>query len=139
MNVYFDSSAVFKLLVYERGSEVAVAVWEEATERVASRLVEVEVISALARAHRGGRIQGHDHVLARSGASSVIEELDLVEIDEPVIGTAVELSGELALRAYDAVHLSAALQVQDAVLATWDSALVRAARRLGMPVATSSR
>ncbi|MCY4493642.1 MAG: type II toxin-antitoxin system VapC family toxin [Acidimicrobiaceae bacterium] len=50
--VYFDSSALVKLLVEESGSDVAAALWDGCDAAVSSRLSYLEVCAALAAAGR---------------------------------------------------------------------------------------
>ncbi|HEX9530460.1 MAG TPA: PIN domain-containing protein, partial [Acidimicrobiales bacterium] len=50
--VYFDSSALVKLLVEEAGSELAAEIWDGCDAAIASRLAYPEVRAALAAANR---------------------------------------------------------------------------------------
>jgi uncharacterized protein len=67
---------------------------------------------------------------------SLQSELLLVGIDAPLAREAGELAEELALRAYDAVHLASALALGDATtLISWDRELRLAAAERGCAVA----
>lgn len=60
-----------------------------------------------------------------------------MDVDERLARTAGELAERLALRAYDAVHLAAALDIAeiDILMVTWDQDLAAAARAAGLSVA----
>jgi predicted nucleic acid-binding protein len=68
---------------------------------------------------------------------SLIEEIDLVEVDDALARRAGELAEVRQLRAYDAVHLAAADRVRDpnVVVIAGDSALLDAAAAEGMTIA----
>ena len=54
--VYFDSSAVIKLMILEKGNKQAMALWDSANKVVSSDLTYPEVRAALAAAKRNRRI-----------------------------------------------------------------------------------
>ena len=64
--VYFDASALVKLLVEEPGSELASALWDGCIISTASRLAFPEVCTALAALGRSGAIT--DQGLATANA-----------------------------------------------------------------------
>ena len=62
--VYFDTSALVKLIFDEPGSELAVELWDRAYILVSSQLIYPEARAALAAAARGCRIGESTHVSA---------------------------------------------------------------------------
>ena len=58
--VYFDSSALVKLVVEEDGSDVAAELWDGCDAALASRLAYPEVRAALAAACRNHDLSEHD-------------------------------------------------------------------------------
>lgn len=126
-----------KLVVREEGSDVASLLAEEATEIVSASLLYVEARAALARAVREGRLRGRQRTTARSELERVWDEVIAIDLGLELIrrsGEAAELAG---LRAGDAIHLAAALSLEEPelLLATWDQNLARAARESGFVVA----
>jgi uncharacterized protein len=101
---------------------------------VSSQLVYPEARAALAAAARGGRIGDSMHGSAMAALEDLYAQLRVVAIDERLARHAGDLAAQHALRGYDAVHLSCALQVhgEDIILATWDNALNAAARATGL-------
>jgi predicted nucleic acid-binding protein len=135
--VYFDTSALVPLLVEEPGSAVAARLWDEADRVATSRLAYPEARAALAQAHRMGRMGAAALRRAVTELDGLLDGVDIVEPVAPLVRRAGELAEAQALRAYDAVHLSAAesLNDPDLVLAAGDKHLLRAARDLHLAVA----
>ena len=134
MIVYFDTSALIPLLVEEPGSALAARLWDEADRVTSSRLAYAEARAALAQAQRAGRLDVPGLRAAAEGLETLVDGLDLVEVSTAVVWRAGELAERLALRGYDAVHLSSAeaLADPDLVLASGDRALLRAAGERGL-------
>ncbi len=137
MIAYFDTSAVVPLLIVESGSARAASLWDSADRVVSVRLVYPETRAALAQAERLGRITARNLRNAVASFDSVFEELDLVEIDDPLARRAGELAEAHRLRGYHAVHLAAADRIRDpnVVVIAGDAALLGAATAEGMTVA----
>ena len=140
MIVYFDTSALLPLLVEEPGSRVAVRLWEEADHVLSVRLLYAEARAALAQAERIGRIESHELGALVEEFETVYAQLDQLELDDALVRRAGALAQEHGLRGYDAVHLAGAERVNgtDVVLAAGDTALLDAARNLGISVARTS-
>jgi predicted nucleic acid-binding protein len=137
LTVYFDSSALVKLLLRERGCDLVERLWEGATWRVVNRLAYPEVRAGLAAAGRAERVKSElleglvEDLHGIHRASHVIEPGELLSIE------AGELADEYGLRGYDAVHLASALAIDAprVVVATWDRELAAAASSCGCAVA----
>lgn len=140
MNVYFETSAFFKLVVDEEGSTEAVELWEAAHRVVASRLMYPEARTALAAAARAGRVTSSELRLVRSRLESRWNQVEIIEIDDEIARSSGDLAEAHALRGYDSVHLASAVALADetSVLATWDLDLRKAALDAGLQVAPPS-
>lgn len=135
--VYFDSSALVKLLVEEAGSDLAAEIWDGCDAAISSRLAYPEVCAALAAS-------GRNHDLDKDGlaaAGQVWEEYWAatrpVELTAAVERHAGQLTRLHSLRGADAVHLASALAVGDSelVVAVWDQRLHAGARAAHLRVA----
>jgi uncharacterized protein len=135
--VYFDSSALVKLVVDETGSDLAAELWDGCDAAVAGRLAYSEVRAALA-----GSVRNHD--LDDAGldeAERTWEEywfaVRPVELTEAVERQSGVLARRHALRGADAVHLASALALGDTdlIMAVWDGRLHAGARAAGLRVA----
>lgn len=139
MNVYFETSAFFKLVVDEEGSAEAVELWEAAHRVIASRLMYPEARAALAAAARVGRVTSAELRLVRSRLESRWNQVEIIEIDDEIARASGDLAEAHALRGYDSVHLASAVALADetSILATWDLELRGAALDAGLQVAPS--
>jgi hypothetical protein len=134
---YFDTSAFVKLLVEEPGADEASAIWNRARLTVSTRLLYPEARAAVAAAIRAGRTGPRGSDTLREELEGFWRDMSRVEVTPAVATRAGDLAEEHALRGYDAVHLSSALEIDaaDTVLVTSDSRLARAARTLGLTTA----
>jgi predicted nucleic acid-binding protein len=134
---YFDTSAIVPILIEEDGSAAAGAIWDQADRLVSVRLARVEARAALAQAGRLGRISAEQLDASKQDLDRLVDQLDLVDIDDHLVERAADLAEEQALRAYDAVHLAAALRLldDDLILVAGDRALLGAAHAIGIAVA----
>ena len=138
--VYFDSSALVKLVLDETGSDVAAAVWNACDAALSSRLAYPEVCAALAAASR-------NHDLTESEVSAAAREWEIfwssvrpVELSADVERAAGELAVLHRLRGADAVHLASAMALgsQEVTVAVWDKRLHAGAAAAGLPVAPAT-
>lgn len=138
--IYFDSSALVKLVVDEDGSDVAAALWNACDAALSSRLAHPEVCAALAAA-------GRNHVLTESEASAAASDWERfwasmrpVELSAEVERAAGSLAATHRLRGADAVHLASALALgsTDLIVAVWDKRLHAGAVAVGLAVAPAT-
>lgn len=135
--VYFDSSALVKLLVEETGSEVAAQLWDGCDAAVASRLAYPEVRAALAAAGRNHDLDEADLAAAELAWTEYWSATRPVELTHPVEQHAGQLAAEYTLRGADAVHLASALALGDPelIVAAWDRRLRDGVSAAGLAVA----
>lgn len=136
MIVYFDSSALVKLLVTEDGSDLASFLWDECDAAVMSRLGYVEVCAALAAALRAHRLDEADYDRAKTLWMSYSGSIQWVELSSQISRHAAALVDLRPLKGADAVHLASglALGADDTLFAAWDQRLWAAARDEGLHV-----
>ena len=132
MILYLDTSALVKLYIEESGSSAVAAVVEAATAVATARISYAEARAAFARHARAGGLGAE----LRRVVSQLDEEwgqYSIVEVTDTVVRRAGTLAERHKLRAYDAVQLSAVLDLRLAGGAveflSFDSRLNQAARR----------
>ena len=129
--LYTDSSAVVKLIVEEPESA---ALREYALHRqlVASELVLAEVPRAIQRLAATTRVPRRRFA---QGLEAVLGALVLLPLQREVLRRAGTFDAPF-LRALDAIHLAAALDVADAIdgFVSYDERQIEAARVAGLPV-----
>lgn len=123
--VYFDASALVKLVVEEHGTDVASTIWDGCDAAVSSRLAYPEVRAALAAARRNADLTERELRSAEATWEQFWAAMRPVELTPRVERDAGQLAKKRALRGADAVHLASALAVDspDLVFAVWDRRL----------------
>ncbi len=137
MIAYFDTSAVIPLLIDEAGSEAAGDAWDRALRLVSVRLVRVEARAGLAQAARSNRLSASQLRTSVRDLEDLLTQMDFVDVDDELVRPAADLAESLALRAYDAIHLAAAVAVasEELVVVAGDRALLSAAKAAGLATA----
>ncbi|HTU78529.1 MAG TPA: type II toxin-antitoxin system VapC family toxin [Solirubrobacteraceae bacterium] len=137
--LYFDTSALVKLIVAEEGSSVADELWTSQNPAASSILSYPEGRAALGMALRAGRLAPAAHKSALAEFESIQGKLSRIAVDVQLARDAGELAERFALRGYDAVHLASALSADGPVtLVTWDAALRSAAEQNGLAIAPAN-
>lgn len=137
MTVYFETSAIVKLVMIEEGSDRADALWDASDLLVTSRISYAEARAALAAGRRSGRLTRKGMADAKSALDGRFEEFDHVEVTPHLVRAAGDMAEEHSLRAYDAIHLASALSLEapELTLVTWDGDLAIACKRVGFDLA----
>jgi predicted nucleic acid-binding protein len=138
--VYFDSSALVKLVVEEPGSPLAAELWDASDAALASRLAYPEVRAALAAATRNHQLGPAELRQAELAWDEFWAATRKVELTVEVEQRAGQLARSHALRGADAVHLASALAIGegDMVVAVWDRRLAAGVLAAGLQVAPAS-
>lgn len=139
MNVYLDASALVKRYVAEQGSEDVAALIAASSFLVTNIITRVEVAAALQRAVRMRLLGLADANQSLTRFRADWERLLRLPVSEITVELADALAVKYDLRAYDAVHLAAALSWQETLrrtvtMATYDRELWQAAARSGLDV-----
>ena len=141
--VYFDSSALVKLVVEEAGTDIASELWDGCDAALSSRLAYPEVRAALAASARRSELTERDLLVAEATWEDFWAAIRPVELTPSVERHAGRLAAKWALRGADAVHLASALALDspNLVVAVWDRRLRTGAvaEHLGVAPATLDR
>jgi uncharacterized protein len=135
MIAYVDSSVLLRLAL---GQPNALAEWRQIDRGVSSALISTESLRTLDRVRLRAALPDSELAIRRATILSLIDSLELVEIDAVVLDRAAQpMPTELGT--LDAIHLASALLWKDAtgidpVMVTHDSALGLAAQAHGMRV-----
>lgn len=109
---FFDSSALVKRYAQETGTAWVQTLAAQHYSFLA-RVTEVEVIAAIERRKRGRTLTSSDAAAATASfRAHLATDYAMVDISRPLIKAAADLAEMHGLRAYDAVQLAAALQVE---------------------------
>lgn len=136
---YFDTSALVKRYVRERGSAQVGSLLRR-HDVLSSAITPVEVFSALWRRKRSGDLSQEDFSALLSRVQSDRLRWELVEVGGTVLSRAEEIvQGTVPVRALDAVHVASLLAFQAASsiqisIVTGDARQRDAANYLGLGV-----
>ena len=124
---YLDSSAIVKLLLDEPGSAALRAWLPRQWRHVSSALVRTEVTRAVRRSSTD----------ALDRVTPILARIALIAVDDSLLARAGTMEPP-ELRSLDAIHLAAALSLEDdlGALVTYDHRMVDAARAAGIPLVT---
>ena len=146
--LYFDASVVVKYYVTEPGSNWVRRLVDELNHEkrpvhtlATVILTRVEVPAAIAIIYRVGRISKRTRDIAyRDFLNTFIHRYQILGVDPELMAWAGDLTQRHPLKALDAIHLAAALRLQEALrpyrktltFVTGDGTLLAAARAEGL-------
>ena len=134
MNAFFDSSALAKRYIEEKGSDQVQAILSSASSLAVSMICVPEIISALCRRRRERKLSTEEHRNANGSLLSDIDDATVIGITEEVIARAVALLEQFPLRRADALHVACASEWSTEVFVSADDRQCRAARAHGLRV-----
>ena len=132
MKVFLDTSAFAKRYVVEKGSSAVMALCEQADVLVVSAICLPEFISALTRLLREKKLVQKEYEILKVGALSDLADVDICQITQPVLMSALTLLESNPLRAMDALHVACALNVGTEFFVSADRRQLKAAGKAGL-------
>ena len=123
--VYFDSSALVKLVLPEAESSALLKLLRKEVQPISSELATVEVIRAARRASPDSEVHHR--------ATAVMAAIHLVRVDSAILEEAASLEPE-SLRSLDTIHLASALSLAPDIeaMVVYDAGLAEAATKAGL-------
>lgn len=134
MRTVTDSSALARLYLSEPGADALDAVLAETAELGLCVLCLPEVVSALRRHRREGRIAQHGYRRAIEQLTADVRDAVTLQLTSAVIAAAVRLLEAGPLRASDALHAACAIEWQADLFVTGDRRQAAAAAQAGLMV-----
>lgn len=124
MRWYIDSSAIIKLIKFEKESAALVASLPR--KILSSNLARIEVLRSI--------IVFSIELLET--AYAVLAEIEMLAIDNAVLAATENLPPFITLRTLDSIHLASALTIKNEVegIITYDKEMIKAATKLGFKV-----
>ena len=134
MNVFFDSSALAKRYVEEKGSDQVQAILSSASALAVSVICIPEIVSALCRRRRERKVSIQEYQKAKASLLSDIDDAAVIGMTEEVIAQAVALLEQFPLRSADALHVASASEWSTDLFVSADDRQCAAARTHGLRV-----
>ena len=124
-----------RFLLRERaGHEAAAAAWLGARDVATVRITYAETRAALAGVRRNRALTARRYARLKAIWESMWPDIDMIDVDQPLVAHAAHLAERYPLRGYDAIQLAAARESGCDTLVSADNALSAAARRLRLRV-----
>ena len=120
MKIFFDSSALVKHYIQEKGSDEFNEIFRRSENMFVSIICLPEIFSALNRLKRTKLITGRQYDSIKKGVLEDFEGMTVCHLSIDVITQSIRLLENHLLRAMDALHLACSLQVQAEVFVTSD-------------------
>lgn len=134
MKVFFDTSALTKKYVLERGSERLIEVFSKSEKKVISIICFPEIVSVLSRLKREKTITDSQYHKLRAFIIDDLKNFYLCELNTPVIKRSVVLLESFALKTLDALQVACAIESQSEIFMSADHQQIKAARQAGLKV-----
>jgi predicted nucleic acid-binding protein len=134
LNVFFDSSALAKRYVEEKGSDQVQAILSSASALAVSVICIPEIVSALCSRRRERKVSTQEYRNAKASVLSDIDDATVIGITDEVIARAVALLEQFPLRSADALHVACASEWSTDLFVSADDRQCAAARAHGLRV-----
>ena len=131
--IYFDSSALVKRYIEEKGSDKVNSLLAGGSTAAVSRLAYPEILAAITRRHKAKEIEAGAFERMRKAFKTDWTNLIVVEFHREVFKFIDEVIAKHALKGSDTIHLASALWLKkttkaEVVFVASDRELVKAAK-----------
>jgi uncharacterized protein len=134
LNVFFDSSALAKRYIEEKGSDQVQTVLSSASALAVSVICIPAIVSALCRRRRERKVSTEAYRNAKASVLSDIDDATVIGITDEVIAQAVAFLEQFPLRSADALHVACASEWSTDLFVSADDRQCKAARARGLRV-----
>lgn len=134
MRVFLDSSALAKRYIAEPGSEAVRAICRDAEEIVLSAVCLPEMISALNRLRREGKMGEDVYLDLKTRIQDDLTEVELTGLTQEVLRSAITCLERSTIRTLDAIHVATAKEQACDVLVSADRRQCTTAGDMGLCV-----
>jgi uncharacterized protein len=132
MRVFLDSSAFAKRYLMESGSATVLEWCSKADELAIASIAVPEIVSALNRLLREGKLSALQYQEAKSNLMADIVDIAICDLDAQVVHQAIQCLEQSTLRGMDAIHVACAISVAADHFITADKQQNEAALRAGL-------
>lgn len=134
LNVFFDSSALAKRYIDEKGSDRVQVVLSSASALAVSVICVPEIVSALCRRRRERKLSAEEYRSAKAAMLADIDDATVLALTEEVIARALALLEQFPLRSADALHIACASEWSTDLFVSADDRQRQAAKACGLRV-----
>lgn len=132
MRMALDTSALIKRYVEEPGTPQVLALRAQADEVILSELCVPEIISALNRCRREGRLSDDAYDSIKQDLAGDLSQATIVPLTPNLVTCTIHVLETSTLLALDAIHVATAIESKCDLFATADIQQFMAAKHLGL-------
>lgn len=138
MKLFFDTSALIKNYVEERGSDKVEELLNQAENVCVSSILEIETPSVFKRLLLEKAVSLNDYEILKHEFETDYRFFTSVDLSGPVIERAKLVIEIHSLKSFDSIHLATALLLADEIdyFIACDEKLIKAASKEGLKVIT---
>ncbi len=136
MNLFFDTSALIKKYIDERGSDRVDQLLEKADEVYISSILELETISTFNRLLLEKAISASDYKVLKSEFETDLQFYKIVNLDESIILKAKNIIETYKLKSLDSIHLASAVSLSGSAdyFVVCDDKLIKSCSKEGLKI-----
>ena len=134
MKIFFDSSALSKRYIDEKGSDEVEKICKDADSICVSIICLPEIISALNRLRREKKVNKNQYSNIKNAIITDLEDADLYNLSPRVIQLSIQLLEKNSLRAMDSLHIGCAIVSGSDLFISSDEQQLLAAKKTGLKI-----
>ena len=134
MKVFFDSSALAKRYIDEKGSDKVEEICRKTDTLTVSIICLSEIISALNRLRREKILNKYQYKKIKSALIKDLETADLYNISSRVVQLSIYLLERYTLRAMDSFHIGCAIVAEVDLFVSSDQRQLAAAKKARLKI-----
>ena len=134
MKIFFDSSALAKRYIDEKGSDEVEKICVQTNVLSVSIICMPEIISALNRLRREKQLSKGQYEKVKESLIYDLRDADFYNLTPQVVNHSIQLLEKYALRAMDALHIACALVAQPDLFISSDQRQLFAAKKAGLEI-----
>lgn len=134
MRLFLDSSAMVKRYINEPGSDAVDALCSQAMEFGISVICLPEVISALCRLIREGKLVSSQYIMLKQELVADGEDAEIVNVTSGVISVATAVLERTSSRAMDAIQIASSIQWNADLFVSADLRQITSAEEFGLNI-----
>jgi len=134
LKLYFDSSALTKRYIREKGSDLVDSLFLEADSVVVNSICLPEIISALSRLRREKRLNVSQYNQCKRALIEDFASFEVCQLSPEVVRTSIHILELTDLRAMDALHVAAAVQTKVSRFVSSDARQIAAAKKFSLTI-----
>ena len=137
MKFYFDSSALTKRYIREKGSDLVDGFFLEADAVVISSICLPEIISALSRLRREKKLNTHQYSQCKRAVIQDFLAFEVCQLSSEVMKRSIDVLEQTQLRTLDALHVASAIEAGVDQFISSDIRQIAAAKKFNLKVGSA--